>query len=99
MRYMFTMMNTARIGVGVEGLAITERVYQQAVAYALERLQGQEARAPPTVSTPTVRHPDVRRMLITIRAYREALRGLLYLTARYVDKERHAESADTREQA
>ena len=99
MRYMFTMMNTARIGVGVEGLAITERVYQQAVAYALERLQGREVGAPPTVSTPIVRHPDVRRMLMTIRAYREALRGLLYLTARYVDEERHAESADTREQA
>jgi len=99
MRYMFTMMNSARIGVGVEGLAITERVYQQSVAYALERVQGREVGAPPTQSTPIVRHPDVRRMLMTMRAYREALRGLLYLTARYLDEERHADTPEERKQA
>jgi hypothetical protein len=99
MRYMFTMMNTARIGVGVEGLAITERAYQQAAAYALERIQGREVGAPAVESVPIVRHPDVRRMLMTMRAYREALRGLLYLTARYVDEERHAPSAEERQAA
>ena len=99
MRYMFTMMNTARVGVGVEGLAITERAYQQAAAYALERRQGREVGASATESSPIVRHPDVRRMLMTMRAYREALRGLIYLTARHVDQERHAESADDRRRA
>jgi 3-(methylthio)propanoyl-CoA dehydrogenase len=99
MRYMFTMMNTARVGVGVEGLAITERAYQQAAAYALERRQGREVGAPATESSPIVRHPDVRRMLMTMRAYREALRGLIYLTARHVDQERHAESPDDRRRA
>jgi len=99
MRYMFTMMNTARIGVGVEGLAITERAYQKAADYALERIQGREVGAPPTETTRIVRHPDVRRMLMTMRAYREALRALFYLTARYLDEERHADSAEARQAA
>ncbi len=99
MRYMFTMMNTARIGVGVEGLAITEGAYQQAAGYALERHQGRELGASATSTSPIVRHPDIRRMLMTMRAYREALRALLYVTARYVDEERHADSAEARQTA
>ena len=99
MRYMFTMMNTARIGVGVEGLATTERAYQQATDYALDRRQGRELGAPPTESSLIVRHPDVRRMLMTMRAYREALRSLIYWTARHVDEERHADSVDDRRRA
>src|SRR5690606_5943770 len=99
MRYMFTMMNTARIGVGVEGLAITERAYQKAADYALERIQGREVGAPATDSSPIVRHPDVRRMLMTMRAYREALRSLIYLTGRYVDEENQGETAEAREAA
>ena len=99
MRYMFTMMNTARIGVGVEGLAITEGAYQKATSYARERLQGREVGAPATEVSPIVRHPDVRRMLMTMRAYREALRSLIYLTARYVDEEDHSDTAEAREAA
>ncbi|MFP3914743.1 MAG: acyl-CoA dehydrogenase [Actinomycetota bacterium] len=99
MRNMFTMMNTARIGVGVEGLAITERAYQHAVDYARERLQGREVGAPATETAKIVRHPDVRRMLMTMRSYREAMRALLYLTARYVDEEDHGESAEARRAA
>jgi 3-(methylthio)propanoyl-CoA dehydrogenase len=99
MRYMFTMMNNARIGVGVEGLAITERAYQKAAGYALERVQGREVGDPATESDLIVRHPDVRRMLMIMRAYREALRGLLYVTARYTDEERHAESTEDRRAA
>jgi alkylation response protein AidB-like acyl-CoA dehydrogenase len=97
MRYMFTMMNTARIGVGVEGLAITERAYQQAAGYALERRQGREIGSSVIESSLLVRHPDVRRMLMTMRAYREALRGLIYATARFVDEERSAETPEARE--
>jgi 3-(methylthio)propanoyl-CoA dehydrogenase len=99
MRYMFTMMNTARIGVGVEGLAITERAYQKAADYAREREQGREIGAPATESSAIVRHPDVRRMLMTMRAYREALRALIYLTARYVDEETGGETAEARQAA
>ncbi|MGH8912371.1 MAG: acyl-CoA dehydrogenase C-terminal domain-containing protein [Acidimicrobiia bacterium] len=99
MRYMFTMMNTARIGVGVEGLAITEGAYQQAVAHALGRRQGRELGEPATESSLIVRHPDVRRMLMTMRAYRAALRGLLYATARFVDEERWAETAEAQEES
>lgn len=99
MHYMFTMMNTARIGVGIEGLAITERAYQAAVDHALERVQGREVGAAATESTPIVRHPDVRRMLMTMRSYREAIRSLLYLTARYVDEEHHADTPEARRSA
>ncbi|CAN5784137.1 acyl-CoA dehydrogenase [soil metagenome] len=99
MRYMFTMMNTARIGVGVEGLAITEGAYQLAAAYALDRRQGRELGVPATESSPIARHPDVRRMLMTMRAYRETLRALLYVTARHVDEERHGDSPEARQTA
>jgi alkylation response protein AidB-like acyl-CoA dehydrogenase len=99
MKYMFTMMNTARIGVGIEGLAIGERAYQQALAYALERRQGRAAGAPVTESLRIVDHPDVRRMLLTMRAYNEAMRCLLYTTANQVDFERHGEDEMTRQRA
>jgi 3-(methylthio)propanoyl-CoA dehydrogenase len=81
MRYMFKMMNNARLSVGVEGLAIGERAYQQAVAYAHERRQGRAPGAPPGESSPIVDHPDVRRMLLTMRASIEALRCIIYLNA------------------
>jgi alkylation response protein AidB-like acyl-CoA dehydrogenase len=77
MRYMFRMMNTARLSVGLEGLGVGDRAYQQAVAYAHERVQGQNAKI--------VEHPDVRRMLLTMKAYLEALRCLLYLNAESID--------------
>ncbi|HEX6236766.1 MAG TPA: acyl-CoA dehydrogenase [Acidimicrobiales bacterium] len=85
MRYMFRMMNTARLSVGLEGLALGERAYQQAVAYARERRQGRALGAPPGESSPIVQHHDVRRMLLTMRANIEALRCLAYLNAECLD--------------
>jgi len=81
MHYMFKMMNQARREVGLEGLGISDRAYQQAVAYAKERRQGRAVGAPKTEQSPIIEHPDVRRMLMTMKAYNEAARGLLYDTA------------------
>src|SRR5829696_5965809 len=85
MRYMFKMMNNARLSVGIEGLSLGERAYQQAVAYAAERRQGSAPGAPAGESSPIIDHPDVRRMLLTMRAYVEALRCLAYLNAESLD--------------
>jgi alkylation response protein AidB-like acyl-CoA dehydrogenase len=85
MRYMFTMMNNARLSVGLEGLALGERAYQQAVAYAHERRQGRAPGAPAGESSPIVDMPDVRRMLLTMRCQIEALRCLAYLNAESID--------------
>jgi alkylation response protein AidB-like acyl-CoA dehydrogenase len=85
MRYMFKMMNNARLSVGVEGLSLGERAYQQAVEYARERRQGRAPGAPAGQASPIVDHPDVRRMLLTMRAHIEALRCLAYLNAESLD--------------
>ncbi len=97
MKYMFTMMNTARVGVGIEGLAIGESAYQKALAYAHERRQGRAIGAPPGEMSPIVEHPDVRRMLATMRAYNEAMRCLLYVTAATADRFEHGDTEDERE--
>jgi 3-(methylthio)propanoyl-CoA dehydrogenase len=89
MRYMFTMMNTARLSVGVEGLAIAERAYQDARAYARERQQGRAVGAPAGEQSLIVEHADVRRMLLTQKAYIEAMRALLYLNAEAIDLAKH----------
>lgn len=81
MRYMFKMMNIARREVGLEGLGVADRAYQQALAYAQERRQGRAVGAPKTEQSPIIEHPDVRRMLMTMKASNEAARGLLYDTA------------------
>jgi len=85
MRYMFKMMNNARLSVGLEGLAVGERAYQQAVAYAHERVQGRAPGAPAGTSSPIVELPDVRRMLLTMKASIEALRCLTFLNAECID--------------
>ncbi|MBK5267677.1 MAG: acyl-CoA dehydrogenase [Acidimicrobiia bacterium] len=92
MRYMFTMMNNARLTVGLEGLGISERSYQQAVEYARERIQGTAIES----GEPTViaNHPDVRRMLITMKSSIEAMRALIYLNAKTID-ESHAHPDET----
>jgi hypothetical protein len=90
MRYMFTMMNNARLSVGLSGLSIAEVAYQQAVAYAGERRQGRAPGAPAGQSSPIIDHADVRRMLVTMRSTIEAMRGLLYLNAQAIDLSRHA---------
>ena len=83
--YMFTMMNNARLAVGIQGLAIAERAYQQAAAFARTRVQSAAdgGKAPGPVSI--VHHPDVRRMLMTMRAQIEAMRALGYFTAAGID--------------
>jgi 3-(methylthio)propanoyl-CoA dehydrogenase len=85
MRYMFTMMNNARVSVGLEGLSLAERAYQQSAAYAAERRQGRAPGAPAGESSPIVEHPDVRRMLLTMKAQIEALRCLAYLNGESID--------------
>jgi len=89
MRYMFTMMNTARLSVGLQGLSIAERAYQDALRYAQERKQGRAIGAAAGESSPIVEHPDVRRMLLTMKAYLEAMRALLYTNALSIDLARH----------
>src|SRR5829696_4211037 len=86
MRYMFTMMNNARLSVGLEGLAVGHRAYQQAVAYANERRQGKAPGA--AADAPIVEHADVRRMLLTMKAHLEALRGIAFLNGEGIDLSR-----------
>ncbi len=85
MRNMFTMMNNARLSVGLQGLALSERAYQPALAYAQERTQGRAIDAPAGVSSPIIDHPDVRRQLMTQRAWIDGLRCLLYTNAGVLD--------------
>ncbi len=97
LEYMFIMMNAARFAVGIQGLAVAERAYQQAVAYAKDRLQSRDlagSSGPVTI----VHHPDVRRMLMTMRAQIEAARALAYVTAASQDAAHHHADAATRKQ-
>ena len=83
--YMFTMMNNARLSVGIQGLAIAERAYQQAAAFARTRVQSKDDGSPQPQSVSIVHHADVRRMLMTMRAQIEAMRALGYYTAAGID--------------
>ena len=88
---MFTMMNSERLLVGVQGVAIAERAYQQAREYARTRVQGQPLGAPRDAGPlPIVHHPDVRRMLVQMRAGTEAMRALTYVAAAAIDASRRA---------
>jgi alkylation response protein AidB-like acyl-CoA dehydrogenase len=93
LEYMFTMMNNARLNVGLQGVAIGERAYQQARAYALGRVQGKALAGASggggAEAVAIIRHPDVRRMLLTMRALTEAGRALAYHVAAAVDLARH----------
>ena len=92
MRAMFAMMNTERLAVGVQGLGLAEASYQGAVAYARERLQGRAAtgaKCPDRPADPIIVHPDVRRMLLTQRAYAEGCRALGVWIARALDEQQH----------
>lgn len=80
LEYMFIMMNAARFNVGLEGLGDAERAYQRAVAYAKERIQGTEVGVRGGPKVPIIKHPDVRRMLMSMRARIEAMRALAYVT-------------------
>ncbi len=83
--YMFTMMNNARLSVGIQGLAIAERAYQQAAAFARTRVQSKDDGSAAPASVSIVHHADVRRMLMTMRAQIEAMRALGYYTAAGID--------------
>ncbi|HEY2814190.1 MAG TPA: acyl-CoA dehydrogenase, partial [Acidimicrobiales bacterium] len=98
MRLMFTMMNTARLSVGLSGLATGERAYQQALDYAIERRQGRAVGAPASSheASPIIEHADVRRMLLTMRSLVEAMRGLVYANAEAVDLARHTQDDSAR---
>ncbi len=92
LRAMFTMMNRARLGVGVQGLALGEIAYQNAAAYAKERLQSRAlsgSTSPGSAADPIIVHPDVRRMLMTMRAFTEGGRALALWTALALDMSRH----------
>ncbi len=94
MEYMFTMMNTERLMVGVQGLAVGERAYQAALAYARERVQSRAIGSRDPAPVPIIRHPDVRRMLMTMKAMNEAMRALAYTTAGALDRaKRHPDAA------
>jgi hypothetical protein len=99
---MFTMMNEARLGVGVQGLALSEVAYQNAAIYAKERLQGRAitgTKYPDKAADPIVVHPDVRRVLMTMRAFNEAGRALVIWTALKSDVAHRSEDAKERQAA
>jgi hypothetical protein len=94
LEYMFIMMNAARFAVGLEGVAISERAFQRALAFAKERLQGRDLVEGRTV--PIIRHPDVRRMLMLMKSQTEAMRALAYTTAAAVDFSQKSEDKEAR---
>ena len=99
---MFTMMNIERVSVGVQGLGVAEAAYQSAVAYAKERVQGRSLagiKRPDLPADPIIVHPDVRRMLMTMRAYTEGCRAISAWVARAIDASQHATDAAVRTRA
>ncbi len=98
LEYMFIMMNAARYGVGVQGIAIAERAYQRAVQFARERVQSRPVDGSLKSAGPIIHHPDVRRMLMTMRAYTEGCRALAAVAAAAYDAAHHCEDAEMRRQ-
>ena len=99
LEYMFIMMNQARFSVGMEGVGLSERAYQRAVAYARERVQGRAVGLEHTAKVaPIIEHPDIRRMLMTMRAYTEAMRAVGYVTAAAIDQAHRAADPAERKQ-
>jgi len=99
MSCMFTMMNRARLAVGLQGVGIAECATQKAVAYARERRQGRAAELDPSQSAAIIAHPDVRRMLLTMRALTQAARAVCYATALAIDRGERETDATKRRQA
>lgn len=94
MACMFTLMNNARLQVGLQGLGVAEHAYQQAAAYARTRIQGRAVGAADDRAGPIIRHPDVRRMLLSMKAQIEAMRGLIYSAGASLDlAQRHPDTA------
>jgi len=98
LEYMFIMMNSARYAVGVQGIAVAERSYQHAVAYARERVQSRPVDGSINASAPIIHHPDVKRMLMTMRAHIEGCRAMASVAAAAYDAAHHHPDADTRKQ-
>ena len=98
-RYMFTMMNNARLAVGLEGVAIGERAFQQAREYASERIQSRDASGEDARPVAIIHHPDVKRMLMSMKSRTEAARALSYYTASKLDVAKHHPDADARARA
>ena len=96
---MFTMMNAARLAVALQGVGIGERAFQQALAFAVERKQGRSARHRGAGMSPIVHHPDVRRMLMTMKALTQAARVICYMTAESLDRAHRLEDAQARQAA
>jgi acyl-CoA dehydrogenase len=99
LEYMFIMMNLARFSVGLEGVGIAERAYQRAAAYARDRVQGRAVGMEKGAATGTIiQHPDVRRMLLSMRAQTEAMRAIAYVTAAALDNAHRHPDAEARKQ-
>ena len=98
LEYMFIMMNSARYAVGMQGIAIAERAYQHAVAYAKDRVQSRPVDGSMNASAPIIHHPDVKRMLMTMRAYTEGCRAMASVAAAAYDAAHHHPDADARRQ-
>jgi hypothetical protein len=98
LEYMFIMMNAARYAVGVQGIAIAERAYQKAVQYAKDRVQSRPVDGSMNTSAPIIHHPDVKRMLMTMRANTEGCRALATVAAAAFDAAHHHPDAEVRKQ-
>ncbi len=96
LEYMFIMMNAARYAVGVQGIAIAERAYQKAVTFSRDRIQSRPVDGSLPGAGPIINHPDVRRMLMTMRAYTEGCRAMATTAASAYDAAHHHPDADTR---
>jgi alkylation response protein AidB-like acyl-CoA dehydrogenase len=98
LEYMFIMMNAARYQVGMQGVAVAERAYQQAVGYARERVQSRPVDGSMNKAAPIIHHPDVKRMLLTMRAYTEGCRAMALVAAAAHDAAHHHPDAAARQQ-
>jgi len=98
LEYMFIMMNAARYAVGVQGIAIAERAYQKAVSFAKDRVQSRPVDGSIKASAAIIHHPDVKRMLMTMRAYTEGCRAMAAVAAAAYDASHHHPDADVRQQ-
>ena len=98
LEYMFIMMNAARYGVGIQGIALAERAYQKAVSYARDRVQSRPVDGSLNKAAPIIHHPDIRRMLMTMRAWTEACRAMAYVGAAAYDAAHAHADAEVRAQ-
>nr|WP_315228851.1 acyl-CoA dehydrogenase [uncultured Limnohabitans sp.] len=98
LEYMFIMMNAARYAVGVQGISIAERAYQKAVTFSRDRVQSRPVDGSMKTSAPIIHHPDVRRMLMTMRAYTEGCRAMASVAAAAYDASHHHPDAEARKE-